>query len=430
MTEVAAPLPTQMIAALVAAALYVVTYFSFVYLLKYPRNWYHPSRMSMLVTGTMATITVLFVSLSADGFALSALAIATGFLAALFYIMAAPAIAFQPAPPHVEFLAKHGDYAGLWLLGPALVAGLAVPNIKLQAVLTVAMMIEISWFLRLRWADRRRQLYPIKNTDLAVLEIQASGDLDTFRRRHRIRELVLTDGDVAWRGCTKTTPPCAFNLYTNRLGLNTAPCCRDHMKDLCRYIAKTLGDMGVVHWLEGGTLLGAVRENGQLIAWDDDVDISVLLDGEMTWDKLAAGLVKRGAEAGFYVDTFEKRGCLSISFDAPKPWPFRWERNRLRGEIRADIAIYRKAISFGQAVLKRQSHKGALPATEGGGFGMPQEVILPTSSIAFVGGDFACPNQPKKYLQILDGDFRQIDYTYVDKKAAESRASNDALGSI
>ncbi len=430
MTEVAAPLPTQMIAALVAAALYVVTYFSFVYLLKYPRNWYYPSRMSMLVTGTMATITVLFVSLSADGFALSALAIATGFLAALFYIMAAPAIAFQPAPPHVEFLAKHGDYAGLWLLGPALAAGLAVPNIKLQAVLTVAMMIEISWFLRLRWADRRRPLYPIQNTDLAVLEKQASGDLDTFRRRHRIRELVLTDGDVAWRGCTKTTPPCAFNLYTNRLGLNTAPCCRDHMKDLCRYIAKSLSDMGVVHWLEGGTLLGAVRENGQLIAWDDDIDISVLLDAEMTWDKLAAGLVKRGAEAGYYVDTFEKRGCLSISFDAPKPWPFRWERNRLRGEIRADIAIYRKAVSFGQAVLKRQSHKGALPATEGGGFGMPQEVILPTSKIAFVGGDFACPNQPEKYLQILYGDFRQIDYTYVDKKAANSRASNDALGSI
>jgi len=430
MTEVAAPLPTQMIAALVAAALYVVTYFSFVYLLKYPRNWYYPSLISMLVTGTMATITVLFVSLSVDGFALYALAIATGFLAALFYIMAAPAIAFQPAPPHVEFLAKHGDYAGLWLLGPALAAGLAVPNIKLQAVLTVAMMIEISWFLRLRWADRRRQLYPIQNTDLAVLEKQASGDLDTFRRRHRIRELVLTDGDVAWRGCTKTTPPCAFNLYTNRLGLNTAPCCRDHMKDLCRYIAKSLSDMGVVHWLEGGTLLGAVRENGQLIAWDDDIDISVLLDGEMTWDKLAAGLVKRGAEAGYYVDTFKKRGCLSISFDAPKPWPFRWERNRLRGEIRADIAIYRKAVSFGQAVLKRQSHKGTLPATEGGGFGMPQEIILPTSRIAFVGGDFACPNQPEKYLQILYGDFRQIDYTYVDKKAANSRASNDALGSI
>ena len=425
MTGVAATLPTQMIAALVAAALYVSTYFSFVYLLRYPRNWYIPSLMSMLVTGTLAAITVLFVSLSADGFAIASLVIATGFLAALFYIMAAPAIAFQPAPSHVEFLAKHGDYAGLWLLGPALAAGLAVPNIRLQAVLIVAMIIEMSWFLRLRWADRRRPLYPIQNTDLAVLEKQASGDLDTFRRRHRIRELVLTESNVAWRGCTKTTPPCAVNLYTNRLGLNTAPCCREHMKDLCRYIAESLGGMGVVHWLEGGTLLGAVRENGQLIAWDDDIDISVLLDGEMTWDKLAAGLVKRGAEAGYYVDTFKNMGCLSISFDAPKPWPFRWERNRLRGEIRADIAIYRKAISFGQAVLKRQSHKGALPATEGGGFGMPQDIILPTSRIRFVGGDFSCPNQPDKYLQILYGDFRQIDYTYVDKKAANSRASID-----
>ena len=183
---------------------------------------------------------------------------------------------------------------------------------------------------------------------------------------------MLSEGAVSWRGCEKGTPPCPFNLYVNRLGLNTAPCCREHMRDISHFVAACLSEIGAVHWLEGGSLLGAVRENGALLQWEDDIDISVLLDGDMTWDNLSAGLVERAARDGYYVDLFEKGGLISISFDPPKPWPFRWERNRLRGEIRVDLAIYRPAMSHGDAVLERQSHKGDMPATENGGYGVPQ----------------------------------------------------------
>jgi len=415
----------QLIAALTASALYVATYLSFVRLLRYPRNWHLPSLPECLATGVLAALTVALVSLSPDGVDGPALIISAGFIALLFYIIAAPAIAFQPASRRHEFLAKHGDTAGLWLLGPALLAGLAIPNINLQAVLATAMAIELAWFLRQRWADRRRRLYPLKNTDLAVLETQAKGDLAAFRQRHGIRELVLSKGAVSWRGCGKRTLPCPFNLYVNRLGLNTAPCCREHMKQLSHHIATGLGEMGVVHWLEGGTLLGAVREKGEFLDWEDDVDISVLLDGTMSWDQLAAGLAERGARDGYFVDLFEKNGFISISFDPPKPWPFRWERNRFRGEIRADIAIYRQAISHGEAVLERRSHKGAMPATQSGGYGVPREIILPTSTVPFLGGDFSCPNQPEAYLHMLYGNFRKVEYTYVDAGPAKARAQID-----
>jgi hypothetical protein len=427
MTGIEASPTVQVIAALIASILYAATYLSFVHLLRYPRNWHPPSLPASLATGALAALTVAQMSLSPDGFDRPALVISASFVVVVFCIIAAPAIAFRPVSRPVEYLAKHGDYAGLWLLGPALVAGVAIPNIKLQAVLAPAMAIELTGFLRQRWAGPRRQLYPLNDHDLSVLETQAKGDLKAFQQRHGIGELVLSEGAVSWRGCGKLTPPCPFNLYVNRLGLNTAPCCREHMKELGHFVAACLSKMGVVHWLEGGSLLGAVREKGALLEWEDDIDMSVLLDGDMTWERLAAGLAERGARDGYVVDLFEKKGFVSISFDPPQRWPFRWERNRLCGEIRLDLAIYRQAVSHGEAVLERRSHKGAMPATESGGYGLPREIVLPTSAVPFLGGDFACPNQPEAYLRMLYGDFKKIEYIYVDAGPAKARARIDTV---
>ncbi len=427
MTGIEASAAIQIVAGLIAAVLYAAAYLSFVRLMRFPRYWLTPSLREVLTTGLLAVLTVAWVSLSPnalDLISLPGLAISAGFIVAVFFIIAAPSIAFRPANRAVEFLARHAEHAGLWLLGPALVAGMTVPNSKLQAVLAIAMAIELSWFLRHQWA-RRRQLYPLNLSDLSVLENQARGDLNAFRARHGIRELVLSEGAASWRGCDKSTPPCPFNLYINRLGLNTAPCCREHMRDISHYVAACLNEIGAVHWLEGGSLLGAVRENGALLEWEDDIDISVLLDGDMTWDSLSAGLVERAPRDGYFVALFEKDGFVSISFDPPKPWPFRWERNRLRGEIRVDIAIYRPAMSHGDAVLERRSHKGDMPATGNGGYGVPQGIVLPTSTISFVGDNIACPNNPDTYLRVLYGDFEEIEYTYLDPAAAETRRQAD-----
>ncbi len=413
--------------AIIAAALYVAAYLSFIHLLRIPRNWVTLNLPSVVLAACPAVLTVAWVSLSRQGLDPAGLVLSAGFIMAMFYVIAAPAIAFHPANRLVEFLARHGEHAGLWLFFPALAAGLAVDNIKLQAMLAVAMAIECSWSLRHHWSSRGGQLHPLTGDDLAVLKTQAGGDLGAFRRRHGIRELVLSGDDVSWRGCGKTTPPCPFNLYVNRLGLNTAPCCREHMGDICHYVAGCLGEIGAVYWLEGGSLLGAVREGGALLAWEDDVDISVLVDEEMTWDKLAAGLVERCRRDGYYIDLFERKDLISIAFDLPKPWPWRWEHNRLRGEIRVDLAVYRPAMSHGQAVLERQSHKGAMQATENGAYGIARDIVLPAATINFLGGSFACPRDPDAYLRVLYGDYGEVEYTYLDASAAETRQQAELI---
>ena len=422
------------ISGLIAAALYLATYLSLVHLLRYTRQWQRPPVPALLTTAGLATVLVAYISFSTDGLDIATLAASASFLAVLLLLIAAPAIELSHAvgfaPRPIKFLARHGDYSGLWMLLPALVISFTLTDVKLLAFLVTALLIETWWFLRHWLADRHRRLYPIEDHDLAVLRAQAQGDIKGFAQLHGIRELVVSDDAVAWRGCNKATRPCPFNLYVNRLGLNTAPCCREHMQTLSRYVTSCLTEMNLPHWLDGGTLLGAVRENGGLLAWEDDIDIAVYLDDTTTWHSFVAGFAERGTKDGYTVEVFKKRGYLSISFNSPGRWPFHWERNRMRGEIRLDLVVYRLSQSYGEWVLERRLKKGTMPLTESGVYGVPRDMVLPVSKINFLGGEMGCPNQPQAYLRVLYGDYDKPDYTYVATASATTRQRVDNESSL
>jgi len=417
--------PAEAVSVALAIVLYAATYLSFVRILRFPRNWLRPDLSALLPSGALAVMLLAHVALSSDGIDTVALAATAGLLGLLFYTIAAPAIAFRPASRSIEFLAQHGDAAVLWIIVSATIAGYFISNLPLRGALAAAAVIELAWYLRRVRTDRQRQLLQIQGPDLVVLETQAEGDLVGFAKRHGISELVLSDGAVGWRGCDRSTAPCPFNLYVNRLGLNTAPCCRERMKELCHAVGGWLEDMGITYWLEGGTLLGALRENGTLLQWEDDVDISVALDNDRDWDTLVAGVTTRGARDGYFVDVFKRGTLIAISHAAPRRPPLRWENYRLRGEIRLDLAVYRPAMSQGQPVLERRSSKGAMPATDSGGFGVPRELVLPTATLDLLGRNFACPGRPEDYLKALYGDFNRIAYSYVDAGPAEARRNLD-----
>lgn len=417
-----------MLEILIVVLLYAAAYLSFVRLLRHPRNWHQPSVWDIFATVALAVVALIFVSTSPGGINLVVLLAATSFLVVLFGIVAAPSIAFLPASRTIEFFARHGEYAGLVMLVPAVAIGFGLGNIKLSVFVATALAFELLWWFRSLWAKRGRRLYSLSGYDLAVLNKQACGDLKGFAKRHGIHELLLSQNSVSWRGCGKKSPPCPFNFYVNRLGLNTAPCCRAHMRELCYVVCKWLDEMGAVHWIEGGTLLGAVRGKGVLLPWEDDVDVSVLADRSVTWSSLASELAERGAREGYSVDAYPAHGFFTISYDPPGRRPFHWQRNRMRGEIRLDLAVYRRSISFGRAVVERCTKKGEMPATESGWYGVPQNMVLPAAQIAFLGGDFSCPRQSQEYLRVLYGDFRKLEYSYVDSAAAQMRREVDETG--
>ncbi len=311
------------------------------------------------------------------------------------------------------------------MLAPAVIAAYALPDARLHGLLSAAMAIELAWYLRRRWADRGRRLLPIQSSDLAVMNVQAKSDLEGFSKQHGIGELVLSGDTVAWRGCDKTTSPCPFNFYVNRLGLNTAPCCRERMRELVHTVSAWLEELRVTYWLEGGTLLGAVRENGALLPWEDDVDVSVLMDDDRAWDALVTEIAACGQRDGYFVDAFEDRGFIAVSHALPRGVPLRWENYRLRGEVRLDLTMFRPQMSQGKQMLVRRPPKGNMPAVEGGGYGVARELVLPTQSISLLGRDCACPRQAEDYLRVLYGDFSQVAYSYVDAGPAAARSHLD-----
>ena len=173
-----------------------------------------------------------------------------------------------------------------------------------------------------------------------------------------------------------------------------------------------------------------MRENGWLLAWEDDVDISVALEGQIIFDSIAAGLMACAKRDGYYVDVFKKKRHIAISYDRPGRWSLSWERNRMRGDIRLDLAVYEHAVSHGKLVLERKFCKGAMPLTESGGYGVPRDIVLPTTTITFLGEDIACPNKSTEYLHVLYGNFAEVEYTYVDTIAAKTRSNAEFLMSL
>lgn len=63
-------------------------------------------------------------------------------------------------------------------------------------------------------------------------------------------------------------------LYEERW---TFSCCLRAFREIARYVVGVLEAAGVRYWLEGGSLLGAVRY-GDIISWDYDVDLGIYLE--------------------------------------------------------------------------------------------------------------------------------------------------------
>lgn len=103
--------------------------------------------------------------------------------------------------------------------------------------------------------------------------------LKSFYKSVGIKRGILSSGISQYFGCSKTSSRCfgtiiddmAQYLYEGRW---TPPCCLKALRETSAHVFSILDKCDVRYWLEGGSLLGAVR-NGDIIPWDYDVDLGI-----------------------------------------------------------------------------------------------------------------------------------------------------------
>ena len=180
--------------------------------------------------------------------------------------------------------------------------------------------------------------------------------------------------------------------------------------ELLRCVAEILEGNGVEYWLEGGTLLGIVREQ-RLLPWDNDLDISVTSE-QLPRLLACLRLIKR---AGYRVRTRKqehedlplRRGAVRLIKVHDRPGLFR------RGEVLLDIFVkYKADEQYWWSVGRKRYCKKSVPA----------RFYESLDRVRFEGKDYLVPADTDGYLTSRYGDWktpvREWDYA-VDDLAIE-----------
>lgn len=220
--------------------------------------------------------------------------------------------------------------------------------------------------------------------------------------------------------CTRSTRECDFWNWGE--GALRPACCTEHLLDLTTFIDEQLSRHGLVHWLDYGSLLGAVRA-GELIPWDGDVDFGMLESDRAAVMGLAAEVEAAGHRLddshpglirvlfssvnSLHVDLFlwtASDGVLHPQDDPEFAWPGMAERRAFpRGYID----------DLGEVSLRGRTFPAPAPADEflrehryGPDWATPAPAILSVRLYPDFDVDEATPDVRRLLSQIASGDAR------------------------
>ena len=163
---------------------------------------------------------------------------------------------------------------------------------------------------------------------------------------------------------------------------------------LLKSTTEILDQLNIPYWLEGGTLLGAVRDQ-KLIPWDHDLDIGVKYENDDTLKKLISQLRKK-----YYIralpfsneENVWSLGKYRIIKVYPRKYLF------FREKLCLDIFI------FYRDVLKSSNKEVYKYGIWNKNAYYDHKLLEELSTISFYGREYSTPGKTSEYLEAKYGD--------------------------
>jgi len=174
------------------------------------------------------------------------------------------------------------------------------------------------------------------------------------------------------------------------------------------HAANVLKNQSRNYWLEGGTLLGIVRED-RLLPWDNDVDLSVMYDDVLNFDSMISALKK----GGYRVRTRNVDvDCEYLQKGMPRVIKLRL--NYFFGLFKSKVCL--------DIFVKYRSGNKVYWVVNGLVKSVPARFHKQFSTITFKNQLLSVPDDVHNYLEYRYGDWRQPVKqwnTFTDDKALE-----------
>ena len=149
--------------------------------------------------------------------------------------------------------------------------------------------------------------------------------------------------------------PSVFGNYNDTCYLNSKD--KSNLRYILSTVIKAFENVGVFYWLDYGTLLGAVRY-GDIVPWDHDGDISVLLN-DPNLERALVEIRSHGVDAnamvaqlnGFHVDIirWKKYKNENDEWMLEKHYP-PWNQDNII------VKFHRKFESFSFSMVEKRQH--------------------------------------------------------------------------